>query len=53
MEGISSSAKCMGFVDVLDIVGLAFKLIKEGDHTLHEFFSNPFFEKPIKAALSM
>lgn len=51
MEQENNVVKCIGFVDVLDIVGLAFQIMKQANLTLHEFFSNPFFDKKIKEAL--
>jgi len=46
------SVRFIGFVDILDIEGLAVKIIEETKSTLHEFFSNPFFEKPIRQAMN-
>lgn len=48
-----SSGKCLGFVDVLDMVALAFKTMKASDITLQEFYSNPFFEKKIRDVIGM
>jgi len=42
--------KWLGFVDVLDIVRIAVRIMSPFDMTLHEFFSNPFFEEKITAA---
>jgi len=52
MDRETTSGKCIGFVDVLDLVGLAFRIMKESNLQLHEFFSNPFFEKKVKDAIS-
>ena len=53
MDRDSHSGKCLGFVDVLDIVALAFQIMKAANSTLQEFFSNPLFEKKVKDALGM
>jgi len=52
MDAESVAPKCLGFVDVLDIESLAVKIMKDSNQELHEFFSNPFFEKKITAAMS-
>jgi len=46
-----SGGKCLGFIDVLDMVALAFKTMKGADVTLQEFYSNPFFEKKVRDVL--
>lgn len=52
MDRDSAGGKCLGFIDVLDIVALGFKIMKASNATLQEFFSNPLFEKRVKDALA-
>jgi len=51
VEREDHSVKFIGFVDVLDILGLVVKVTEQEKSNLHEFFSNPFFEKPIRQAM--
>lgn len=52
-RGRNASGKCMGFVDVLDMVALAFKTMRDSNQALQEFYSNPFFEKKISDVMAM
>jgi len=52
VERRNSSVKFVGFVDVLDILGLVVKVTAQAKTSLHEYFSNPFFETPIRQAMT-